>query len=114
MALEDYFETEVGIAVAATAALFSPKARKVLRRGAVYGLAGALIAGDAVVGFAKGVGRGAQQAATSAKQAAAEAGQKTQAAAQSAKAPAGSTSQTVPVVAEEAKGGRKGAGSSTK
>lgn len=114
MALEDYFETEVGIAVAATAALFSPKARKVLRRGAVYGLAGALIAGDAVVGFAKGVGRGAQQAATSAKQTAAEAGQKTQAATQAAKTPAGATSQTVPVVAEEAKGSRKGAGSSTK
>jgi hypothetical protein len=114
MALEDYFETEVGIAVAATAALFSPKARKVLRRGAVYGLAGALMAGDAVVGFAKGVGRGAQQAATSARQAAAEAGQKTQAAAQSAKTPAGASPQTVPVVAEEAKGKGKGAGSSTK
>ena len=117
MALEDYFETEVGIAVAATAALFSPKARKVLRRGAVYGLAGALFAGDAVVGFAKGVGRGAQQAATSARQAAAEAGQKTQAApaaAQSDKTAAGATPQTVPVVAEEAKGSRKGAGSSTK
>ncbi len=66
MALEDYFETEVGVAVAATAALFSPRVRKVLRRGAVYGVAGALMASDAVVGFAKGVGRGAQQAAASA------------------------------------------------
>jgi hypothetical protein len=48
MALEDYLESEVVVAVAATAALFSPRARKVLRRGAVYGVAGALMAGDAV------------------------------------------------------------------
>jgi hypothetical protein len=52
--------------VAATAALFSPKVRGVLRQGAVYGLAGVLTAGDAIGSFVSGVSRGAQQAATSA------------------------------------------------
>lgn len=75
MELEDFLETEVGVAVAATAALFSPRVRKTLRRGAVYGVAGALMAGDAIAGFAKGVGRGAQQAAASANGATAEAAQ---------------------------------------
>ena len=65
MELDDFLETEVGVAVAATAALFSPRVRKTLRRGAVYGVAGALMAGDAIAGFAKGVGRGAQQVAAS-------------------------------------------------
>lgn len=68
MALDDYLEAEVGIAVAATAALLSPRVRKFLRRGAVIGVAGALMAGDALVSFAKGVGHGAQQAAASATQ----------------------------------------------
>ncbi len=62
MEIEDFFEAEVAAAVAATAALFSPKVRGFLRRGAVYGVAGALKAGDAVTGFARGVGRGMQQA----------------------------------------------------
>ncbi len=66
MALDDFMESEVALAVAATAAVFSPKVRGVLRQGAVYGLAGLLVAGDAVGSFARGVGRGAQQAATSA------------------------------------------------
>ncbi|HEU5367826.1 MAG TPA: hypothetical protein VFU69_05165, partial [Ktedonobacterales bacterium] len=63
--LDDFLETEVGVAVAATAALFSPRVRKALRQGAVYGVAGALMAGDAISGFARGVGRGAQQVAAS-------------------------------------------------
>ena len=68
MALDDYLEAEVGIAVAATAALLSPRVRKFLRRGAVLGVAGALMAGDVIVSFAKGVGNSAQQAATAAAQ----------------------------------------------
>lgn len=48
MALEEYMESEVVVAVAATAALLSPRVRRVLRRGAVYGLAGVLMARDAV------------------------------------------------------------------
>ncbi len=63
MALDDFFEAEVGVAVAATALLASPRVRKALRRGAVYGVAGVLRAGDAMTSFARGVGRGAQQAA---------------------------------------------------
>jgi hypothetical protein len=46
-ALEDYFESEVAIAAAATAAVLSPRVRGVLRTGAVYGLAGVLMAGSA-------------------------------------------------------------------
>jgi len=63
MALEDYMEPEVGVAVAVTAAVASPQVRHVLRRGAVYGLAGLLMAGDAVSLLAQGVKRGAQKAA---------------------------------------------------
>jgi len=64
MALDDYLDSEVAIAVAATAAVLSPRVRGVLRKGAVYGLAGALVAGDAIGSFARGIGRGAQQAAS--------------------------------------------------
>ena len=63
MALEDFIEPEVGIAVALTAAVASPGVRKVLRKGAVYGLAGILMAGDAVSTLAQGVKRGVQQPA---------------------------------------------------
>ena len=66
MALDDFVESEVAVAVAATAAILSPRARGLLRRGAVYGIAGVLMAGDAVSSVARGVGRGAQQAADSA------------------------------------------------
>jgi hypothetical protein len=67
MALEDYWEPEVGVAVAVTAALASPKMRAYLRRGAVYGLAGVLKIGDAVSAAAGGVKRGLQSAATEAR-----------------------------------------------
>lgn len=62
MALEDYMEPEVGVAVALTALVASPKVRNVLRQGAVYGLAGLLMAGDAASSLAQGVKRGVQQA----------------------------------------------------
>ncbi len=64
MALDDYVESEVAIAAAVAAAVFSPRVRGVLRKGAVYGVAGVLVAGDAVGSFARGVGRGAQNAAS--------------------------------------------------
>ena len=64
MALDDMMESEVGLAVVATAAAISPRARNILRRGAVYGLAGALKAGDVVVGAARGVVRGAADGAS--------------------------------------------------
>ncbi len=66
MALEDYLESEVVVAVAATAAILSPRVRGVLRRGAVYGLAGVLRAGDMISSAAPAVSQGAQQAAASA------------------------------------------------
>jgi uncharacterized protein (DUF1786 family) len=66
MALEDYLESEVVVAVAATAAILSPQARKVLRRGAVYGVAGVLMAGDAVSSAVRSATPGVQQAAASA------------------------------------------------
>ncbi|MBA3416893.1 MAG: hypothetical protein H0U10_16865 [Chloroflexia bacterium] len=62
MALDEYLESEVAVAVAATAVVLSPRARRLLRRGAVYGLAGALQAGDAIASFARGAARGAQEA----------------------------------------------------
>ena len=65
MALEDFLDSEVAVAVAATAALTSPRVRGVLRRGAVYGLAGVLTAGDMMASFARGAARGAQQTASS-------------------------------------------------
>jgi hypothetical protein len=71
MALEDFMEPEVGVAVAVTAAVASPQVRNVLRRGAVYGLAGILMAGDAVSSLAQGVKRGAQKASSEVTQAAA-------------------------------------------
>ena len=67
MAVEDYADPEVAVAVAVTAAIASPKARRVMRQGAVYGLAGILKAGDTLGVFARGVGRGVQQAAESAE-----------------------------------------------
>ena len=63
--MEDFLEPEVAIAATVAAAVFSPRVRGVLRRGAVYGVAGALMAGDAMSAFARGVGRGVQQAGTS-------------------------------------------------
>jgi len=62
MALDDYLDSQVAVAVAATAAVLSPRVRGVLRRGAVYGVAGVLTVGDALGGFARSVGHGAQRA----------------------------------------------------
>jgi hypothetical protein len=58
MAAEDFMESEVALAVAATAALFSPRVRGVVRQGAVYGVAGVLTAGRAVAGVARGAADG--------------------------------------------------------
>jgi hypothetical protein len=64
MALEDYLEHEVAIAVAATAVALSPGVRRVLRRGAVYGVAGALKATDVVTAAARGVAQGVSSPST--------------------------------------------------
>ena len=95
MGLDDLVESEVAVAVAATAAVMSPRVRRLARSGAVYGLAGALIAGDAVYSAARGVGRGAQQAASSAggavRGAAGTAGGAAQSAAERVRGTAGDT-----------------------
>jgi hypothetical protein len=58
MALEDWLESQVAVAVAATTVALSPKARRVLRRGAVYAVAGALKATDLATAAARGVAEG--------------------------------------------------------
>ncbi|HLI69213.1 MAG TPA: hypothetical protein VKV19_05595 [Ktedonobacteraceae bacterium] len=69
MALEDYLEPEVAVAAVVTAAIFSPRARKFIRRGAVYGMAGILKAGDAVTSFASSIRQGVQEAGASTRHA---------------------------------------------
>jgi len=62
MALDDFVDPEVGIAVAATALAFSPRVRNVVRRGLVVGLAGVMKAADSVGGAARNVAGEAQNA----------------------------------------------------
>jgi hypothetical protein len=66
MDVEDFLEPEIAVAATVTAAVTSPQVRKALRTGAVYGLAGLLAAGDAITTFSRSVGRGVQQASTTA------------------------------------------------
>ena len=63
MDFEDFLEPEVGVAAAVVAVVASPQVRRVVRRGAVLGLAGVLMAGDAVTSFARGLSHSAQQMA---------------------------------------------------
>ena len=57
MEVEDFAEGPVGVAVAASAVVFSPQVRRALRRGLVYGVAGVLAARDSAAGFVRGVRR---------------------------------------------------------
>jgi hypothetical protein len=66
MDAENFTEPAVVVAVAATAAVLSPPVRRVLRRGAVYGVAGVMVAGDAISSFAKGAARGVRNGADAA------------------------------------------------
>jgi hypothetical protein len=49
-----------GLTVAAAALALSPEARRVARRGLVYGVAGTMKAADVVVAAARGAAQGAQ------------------------------------------------------
>ncbi len=69
MALEDYMEPEIAVTAAVTAAVFSPRGRRVIRRGAVYGLAGIIAAGDAINSFSRNIKNGIQEASNAAVQA---------------------------------------------
>lgn len=66
MALEDWLESEVAVAVAATTVILSPKARRLARRGAIYAVAGALKASDLVAAAARGVAEGVSERPTGA------------------------------------------------
>jgi hypothetical protein len=55
----------VAVAVAAATVALSPRARRVLRRGAVLGVAGVLKATDVATAAARGVARGASAAGDS-------------------------------------------------
>jgi hypothetical protein len=69
--LDDLISTETAFVAAATAAVFSPKTRDTIRKGAVYGVAGALKAGDVVAGAARGAVRGVRGDDAAASEAAA-------------------------------------------
>lgn len=64
MDLDDYVQPEVAVTAVVAAAIFSPRTRRLIRRGAVYGLGGALMAGDAIKSFSRSIGRGLQEAGT--------------------------------------------------
>jgi hypothetical protein len=53
-------EKQTGALAAAAVVALSPKARQIARQGAVYGLAGALKAGDVLVGAGRGAYEGAR------------------------------------------------------
>jgi hypothetical protein len=65
MALDDFANTEVGIAVAATAMICSPRVRNAVRRGLVLGLAGVMRAADSVGDAARNVAGEAQNTVSS-------------------------------------------------
>lgn len=77
MGLDDFMSTETAFVEAATAAVFSPKTRETVRKGAVYGIAGALKAGDVVAGAARGAVRGVRGEDTAASDSAAKASSST-------------------------------------
>jgi hypothetical protein len=62
MEFDDFAQPEVGLAVAITAVATSPGIRKTLRRGAAYGIAGVLLAGDSAQRFVNAVAKGARHA----------------------------------------------------
>lgn len=62
MEFEDFAQPEVGVAVALTAVAASPGVRKTLRKGAAYGLAGILMAGDSAAKLVNAVAKGTQRA----------------------------------------------------
>ena len=62
MAIDDFLDGESAIVAGLTAAVFSPQVRRVVRRGAVLGLAGMMTAGEAVAGVARSTAREARDA----------------------------------------------------
>ena len=62
MEFEDYLEPEVAVTAVVAAAVFSPRARKLVRQGAVYSTAGILAVGETINSLFKGFGHGLKQA----------------------------------------------------
>jgi hypothetical protein len=62
MAVDDFLESEVAIAAGVTAAALSPGVRRVVRRGAVLGLAGIMSVGETVAGAARSAAEEAREA----------------------------------------------------
>lgn len=62
MKFENFMEPEIAVTAAVAAAITSPRARKVMRKGLVYGMAGMLAAGDVLASFGRSVGQGMQRA----------------------------------------------------
>jgi hypothetical protein len=56
---DDFMDEKVGVAVAASAVVFSPKVRNLLHRGAVLGVSGVLVGADMIFGFLRGLRTGA-------------------------------------------------------
>ncbi len=102
MAFEDYLEPEIAVTAAVTAVVFSASGRKFLRRGAVYGLTGILVAGDAIASAARSVGQGVKSASASATQATSNVMQQAKAGATSAES---SVAQTTHNATEQARAG---------
>jgi hypothetical protein len=68
MDFEDFAQPEVGVAVAITAVVASPSVRKTLRKGAAYGIAGVLLAGDAASRFVNAVAKTARHTTDNSKE----------------------------------------------
>lgn len=62
MDFEDYLEPEVAVTAVVAATVFSPRARHLIRQGAVYSTAGVLAAGETLGTFFRGFGQGFKQA----------------------------------------------------
>ena len=60
MALDDYMDSEVAVAIAATTLVLSPRVRGAVRRGLVYGVAGVMRAADAAAAGAREITAAAQ------------------------------------------------------
>ncbi len=119
MGAKDFVDSEVAVAVAVTAAIFSPRARKILRRGVVYGVAGVLKAGDALSAAVHSAALAAQEAPDAAGTTGREAGTTagmvgttmsavTRSAMDVAQQAASSVVQTVQEVSEQVKSARAG------
>ena len=88
MEVDDVMSTESALVAAATAAIVSPRARAMIRKGAVYAVAGVLKAGDVAAGAGRGMARGVRGEETTASDGAADAGQDVASATDGRKSPA--------------------------